>query len=257
MSQHLFDVDIAVKYGVNIAIFLKNIAYWINFNRASDHNFHDGRYWTYREVKAYQLLFPYWTEKQIRTIIESSINFGLLQKGNYNKQAYDRTLWYALTDEGLKLFNIESGKRKIEDKSLNPTILPNGQMDPPKRENGFDQKGGPIPNKQPDVKNKSSCEPNSPKPQKPPMTRSSMRAENEKKQDWAEKPKAPLADVSTQSTAFRSDYVNQPPGKLPAYLESLMNKTMEKIQNGKAGRNALRQEAGAMGFNSRTGASLR
>lgn len=33
--KHLFDVDIAIKYGVNVAILLENMNYWIKKNEAN------------------------------------------------------------------------------------------------------------------------------------------------------------------------------------------------------------------------------
>lgn len=61
---------------------------------------------------------------------------------------------------------------------------------------------------------KSSCDQNPEKPkapnaQKPPMTRSTMRTENEKRH-WDDKPKAALANVSTQSTSFDPEKYRQP-----------------------------------------------
>lgn len=95
--NHSFDVDIAVKYGVNAAILLENIAFWCEHNRANGRHFHDGYYWTYNSVSAFQELFPYMGLRQIRTAISKLIDAGLLIKGEYNEDARDRTGWYAVT----------------------------------------------------------------------------------------------------------------------------------------------------------------
>ena len=54
------------------------------------------------------------------------------ETGNYNKVAYDRTLWYTLTEKGWRLWNIN--------------ISPNGPIEQPKQANRTDQIVQPIPN---------------------------------------------------------------------------------------------------------------
>jgi len=102
--QHNFDISIAQKYGVNVAIFLNSLAFWIQRNIANEKNFKDGRYWSYNTQKAWLVLFPYWTRQNLRTVINSAIEQGLIVTGNYNDNKYLQTMWYALTDLGLSLF---------------------------------------------------------------------------------------------------------------------------------------------------------
>ena len=98
MSAHLFDVEDAVKYGVNPAIILDHIRRWIAHNKANGKNERDGHTWTYNSVKAWAKLVPYLTDKQVRKAIDDLVAAGVLIKGNYNDNAHDRTLWYALGD---------------------------------------------------------------------------------------------------------------------------------------------------------------
>lgn len=126
-----FDIDVAKEYGVNEAILIANLQFWIRKNQANDKNFYDGRYWTYNSIKAWQELFPFWTEKTIRTIINHLIEKGIIMTGNYNQSKYDRTLWYAFVDESIWL---------------------DGQIHLPKRENGNTEMGKPIPDNKPDNK---------------------------------------------------------------------------------------------------------
>lgn len=98
--QHYFDIEIATKYGINSAIILQNLAHWIKQNQANQTNFYDGEYWTFNSRRAYKELFPYLSERQINTAFEKLIENDLIKTGNYNKIAYDRTLWYALTQKG-------------------------------------------------------------------------------------------------------------------------------------------------------------
>lgn len=124
-----FDTVIASDYGVDEAIMLQNLCFWIAKNKAEGRNFHDGKTWTYNTVSEFHELFKFWTEKQVRRILKSLIDQGLIVTGNYNKHGYDRTLWYALYDESL------CGIDKIH---LS------------KREQALDETGGPIPDSKPD-----------------------------------------------------------------------------------------------------------
>lgn len=136
-----FDTEIAEQYGVDEAIMLQNFAFWIEKNMANDKHFHDGRYWTYNSHKAMASLFPFWTEKQIRRIIDNLIEKGLITKGNYNDLKYDQTKWYALTDLGISIC-LNGQMEKTERANV---ICPNGQIEQPKRANRIAKKGEPIP----------------------------------------------------------------------------------------------------------------
>lgn len=139
-QNHAFNVDAATKYGVYEAIMLNNLVYWIQQNAANERHCHEGSYWTYNSAQAFQKLFPYFSEKQIRTILAKLEKSGLIKTGNFNHSAYDRTKWYALTDEAIAFYGLEN------------SICPNGKMEAPERENGSSQTVGPIPNINTDVK---------------------------------------------------------------------------------------------------------
>lgn len=95
-----FDIEIAEKLGVNAAIVINNLQFWIKKNEANNKHFHEGRTWTYNSNKAMKELFPFWTERQIRKIIDDLVNNDIIIKGNFSETKYDRTLWYAFTDFG-------------------------------------------------------------------------------------------------------------------------------------------------------------
>ena len=125
--EHSFDIDIAKQYGVHSAVILKNIQFWIEKNKANEVNNYDGYYWTYNSKKAFAELFPYMTARQIDYALQKLIDDGLIITGNYNKVAYDRTLWYAITKKGY-------------------CILQNCEMENTKMSNGNPENVKPIPN---------------------------------------------------------------------------------------------------------------
>ena len=115
--EHSFDIEIAKEYGVNCAVILNNIYFWIQKNEANGDHYHDGLYWTFNSVKAFNDLFPYLSEKQIRSALSKLEDDGIIKTGNYNKVAYDRTKWYAITQKGISILT----KRQME---INQTDTP-------------------------------------------------------------------------------------------------------------------------------------
>lgn len=139
--QHYFDINIAMKYGIQPAIILNNLYFWIEKNRANEKHFYDGYYWTYNSMKAFSELFPYMTERQIDYAIKKLVESGLIIKGNYNKSSYDRTCWYAITKAGYSILqNCEMDKTNKE-----YSISQNCEMDKTNLSNGNDTIVKPIP----------------------------------------------------------------------------------------------------------------
>ena len=137
MDYH-FNVEIAKEHGVESAIIIQNFIFWICKNKANGNNQYDGRTWTYNSIKALETLFPFWTGRQIRRILDNLVKKGVLVKGNYNKMAYDRTTWYAFASEAIYI----SGQ----------SICPNGQIETTVEENGTAEKVEPIPYNKPNKK---------------------------------------------------------------------------------------------------------
>jgi len=91
--NHSFNIEDAKKYGVNCAVILENIRFWVAKNKANEKHLYDGHTWTYNSVKAFGDLFPYLTEKQIRGALDKLVASDEVQKGNYNPNPYDKTTW--------------------------------------------------------------------------------------------------------------------------------------------------------------------
>ena len=109
--QHSFDIDIAKEYGILEAILLNHMWFWIKKNEANDMNYFDGNYWTYNSTRAFNELFPYVSQRQIQNALNHLKEQEIILTGNYNKSAYDRTLWYAFSKKGKCIMQ----KCKMED----------------------------------------------------------------------------------------------------------------------------------------------
>jgi hypothetical protein len=143
--HHSFDIKYAEKYGVYESIMINNFQYWIIKNKANGKHNYDGRTWTYNSVKALEEIFPYWKSGQIRRCIDSLVEQGVLIKGDYNKNRYERPTWYAFFDESFFLNpkhdlpktenrtteignSITDVNTDINTNTIIPPISPNGGM---------------------------------------------------------------------------------------------------------------------------------
>ena len=150
-----FDVQTATDYGVDEAIMIQNFIFWIEKNLANRKHYHDGHTWTYNTQEAFTILFPFWSHKQVRRIIDSLTKQDVLITGNYNQHAYDRTQWYAFKDETkwlnmpedkpLTLEDVDLPKRANGNAQMGKSFSPNGQMVMPKWANENAQTDEPIP----------------------------------------------------------------------------------------------------------------
>ena len=119
--NHSFNVELAMKYGIEEAILIENFAFWIKKNAANGVNYVDGEYWTYNTAKALEELFPYMNLKKIQRILVKLEELKILKSDNFNKKAYDRTKWYCIIDPEIKnmyQLNFVSTELRTEKKAL-------------------------------------------------------------------------------------------------------------------------------------------
>jgi hypothetical protein len=144
MESHSFNVEHAILFTQEGATLLQHHYFWHKKNKANNRNFHDGLYWTFNAASAYCDMFPYLSEKQIRTLHHNFIASGLMVEGNYNKTKFDRTKWFALTELGVSCFtnwnaskhfailqkvkwilqNVNSKSQKVISSLLNGSTIP-------------------------------------------------------------------------------------------------------------------------------------
>jgi len=129
---HGFDTGYAIAYGVDEAIMIKNFQHFIIANANRGHNFREGRYWTYDRLEDFPGHFPYWTIKQVRRILASLIEQGVIIKGEFNKTWSDRTKWFAFKNQDKFIKNIKPPKTPLP---VNPDLpkqenvsCPNGKL---------------------------------------------------------------------------------------------------------------------------------
>lgn len=141
MSKLLFnrqplvlDPDLAEAIGLNEAIVLQQVHYWIEINRQTNRNFRDGKYWTYNSMKNWhENNFRFWSIDTVKRTFTSLERKGLLISGTYNKAKFDQTKWYSINYKALDA--LESAISPIGAKCPNPesqdAIINNGRMHQP------------------------------------------------------------------------------------------------------------------------------
>ena len=165
MSKLLFDEqpivvsrELAKLIGLNEAIVLQQIHFWIEVNRQAKKNYRDGRYWTFNSMKNWhENEFSFWGLNTVRRTFENLEKKGYLIKGNFNRVSFDQTKWYTIDYEVLEMLI-----SPICPKWANP-LNQNGQID-----NG--KMGKPIPeiSTENNTKSQSQRQTENPKPENKP-----------------------------------------------------------------------------------------
>lgn len=93
--NYSFNTQHAVQYGLDEAVMLHNLLFWLAKNKANGSNIHDGKVWTFNSSSAFAKLFPFWNQRKIARILLSLEEQGAVESGCYNKAGYDKTKWYS------------------------------------------------------------------------------------------------------------------------------------------------------------------
>lgn len=122
----LVDKELASIIGLNEAIVLQQLNYWLHSKSAKQI---DGQLWIYNTYDNWKKdNFPFWSRNTIRRALNSCIKKGLVITGNFNKAGFDKTKWYSINTQKL-------------DEVMGSACDQNGQTDSPKWADGSDQNG--------------------------------------------------------------------------------------------------------------------
>ena len=128
--EHYFNIEIAKRYGIEQAIILHTLYYWLRKSALTGKAIEEGKVWTFSSAKTFAGWFPYIKQDKFYRILNGLINKGLVEKGNFNRNQFDRTAWYAITENGWNelascnydisfLNNVKIHFEKIKNGSLN------------------------------------------------------------------------------------------------------------------------------------------
>jgi hypothetical protein len=149
-----FEVEHAKEYGIECAVLIWHFRFWIENNRANQRNRYEGRTWSYNTLDALLVLFPFTNKSSLGRYLNYLVESGVLVKGNFNKNKFDRTAWYAFKDEDNWIR--EEFKKVLPFPDPEKCISPNREMGVFESGNAQSQIGTTIPDIIPDIKTNTS-----------------------------------------------------------------------------------------------------
>lgn len=94
----VIDVKLAQVIGLNQAIVLQQLNYWLHSRSAKKIN---GKVWVYNRIKDWNEQFPFWSKNTVQRTLDSLEKDHLVITGNFNKYKFDRTKWYSINQAEL------------------------------------------------------------------------------------------------------------------------------------------------------------
>lgn len=98
MSNHSFNVQMADRHGVDEAIMIEQLYWWIHHNECEEEMVIDGRIWCRCSAKGFRRWLSYMSEQKIARILRQMEEKKMILVGNFNKKATNQTKWYTFTD---------------------------------------------------------------------------------------------------------------------------------------------------------------
>lgn len=145
-NVHSFLIEDAEAYGVDAAVILYNIRYWLSHEYANlgkdKCKVFDGYVWTFNSAKAFAEQLTYFSSNKIQKILKKLENDGVIICGNFNKRGYDRTKWYTMPE-----YKVDS------------SIQPNDETQSANLNISFSQMAEPIPDYKQQIENNTPIVP--------------------------------------------------------------------------------------------------
>jgi hypothetical protein len=114
-AMHTFYLDHAMTYGVEEAVILSNIIFWVRVNAKNKRNRINSKYWMYASAENLTKTFTYFNRIKIQRLLKNLEQKGAVLSDCFNKKNYDTTKWYTLSDS-LKKHEHKLKRQVKEDK---------------------------------------------------------------------------------------------------------------------------------------------
>ena len=128
-SKHpiVVDIDLAKVIGLNEAIVLQQINYWLHVGGGKNA---DGRHWIKHTISEFlKKDFPFWSRSTVKRIIANCEKEGFLLVKNLNRAGFDKSKWYSVDERKLdEVMNHASGQ--IEPSHGSKRTDATGQIEP-------------------------------------------------------------------------------------------------------------------------------
>jgi hypothetical protein len=91
--------SLAVKIGLNEAIILQQIQYWLSTSQ----NVIDGKKWIYNTINQWVEQFPFLSRSTVQRTLRNLEKKGLIESKQIKKENWDRTKWYTINYDNVNL----------------------------------------------------------------------------------------------------------------------------------------------------------
>lgn len=145
--NHSFNVQIAEKYGIEEAIIIEHLYFWIHKSECEEveEMIVNDRCWCRSSTKGFNRYIPYMNPKKIGRTLNGLAELGILLTGNFNRSPMNQTLWYAFSDDFKKelislgydfpkMENAISKKGKCNNSTINSSIILDNNIKENKKE---------------------------------------------------------------------------------------------------------------------------
>jgi hypothetical protein len=102
--------SLATKIGLNKAVVLQQIHFWLGISKHEDMI---GRTWVYNSYEEWQKQLPFWSVSTIKRTIRSLEMLGLVLSDNFNQMKMDKTKWYSIDYEKVQKLEASVGKHEV------------------------------------------------------------------------------------------------------------------------------------------------
>lgn len=86
----------AIDYGVESAIIINGIRYWVEKAKANNEEYHDGQHWIKMSRDGFTKYYPFFNAQKIKRIMAKLVTDGVVLQGFFSENPYDRTAYYSL-----------------------------------------------------------------------------------------------------------------------------------------------------------------
>ena len=102
--------SLAIRVGLEQAIVLQQLHYFLGLNYHAGRNIRDDKVWTYNSYEKWQQIFPFFSKKTVQRIFVNMEKDEILISENYNNSALNRIKWYSINYEKLQALDFPKSK---------------------------------------------------------------------------------------------------------------------------------------------------
>ena len=100
MCYHLLNPSLAQRYGVHASLVVQYIWDEIRANGRAGKCSFAGKTWMQSSQMMFTAVMPYLTKNMVRRALERLVKQGVIVRGEFGENPFDRTSWYAFTQFG-------------------------------------------------------------------------------------------------------------------------------------------------------------